>query len=57
MIKAKENMKKVVRIRKVGKFCQAYEDDAYVIHAVIVIMFLMEELDFLFHQLVKYKIN
>ena len=28
-------MKKVVRIRKVGKFCQAYEDDAYVIHAIM----------------------
>ena len=28
-------MKKVVRIRKIGKFCQAYEDDAYVIHAIM----------------------
>ena len=28
-------MKKVVRIRKVGKFYQAYEDDAYVIHAIM----------------------
>ena len=28
-------MKKVVRIRKVGKFCQVYEDDAYVIHAIM----------------------
>ena len=57
MIKDKEDMKKVVKLRHVGKFYQVYSDDAYVIHAVIVIMFLMEELDFLFHQLVKYKIN
>ena len=28
-------MKKVVRMRKIGKFCQAYEDDAYVIHAIM----------------------
>ena len=47
MIKDKEDMKKVVRLRKVGKFYQAYEYDAYVIHAVIVIMFLMVRLDFL----------
>ena len=28
-------MKKVVRLRLVGKFYQAYEDDAYVIHAIM----------------------
>ena len=28
-------MKKVVRLRKVGKFYQAYLDDAYVIHALM----------------------
>ena len=28
-------MNKVVNLRKVGKFCQAYEDDAYVIHAIM----------------------
>ena len=28
-------MKKVVRLRKVGKFCQVYSDDAYVIHAIM----------------------
>ena len=28
-------MKKVVRIRKIGKFCQVYSDDAYVIHAIM----------------------
>ena len=28
-------MKKVVRLRLVGKFYQTYEDDAYVIHAIM----------------------
>ena len=28
-------MKKVVNLRRVGKFYQAYEDDAYVIHAIM----------------------
>ena len=28
-------MKRIVNLRRVGKFYQAYEDDAYVIHAIM----------------------
>ena len=28
-------MNKIVNLRRVGKFYQAYEDDAYVIHAIM----------------------
>ena len=50
-------MKKVVRIRKVGKFCQAYEDDAYVIHAIMNYNVSNGRIGFPINLLVKYKIN